>query len=214
MKLPRWKESFWSNLLSTWRRVPFIADRPQNIFTPPFSLYCAISSTSCNCIGPIWFMMPKEICNEKNTPPKGFWFCRPSMKPLLSFIWVFLFNSCAPIWSDWKPSATRVNQKVPWLLFRPNLRRFHTNERHICLWAALHLFCEKTIMDQLPPRLLFRYSQNKPLGTTDVGGCAMCLWLFSSTWEDYRNFGMCLCYLIVWFVADGRSFQTICNMLA
>ena len=24
--------------------------------------------------------------------------------------------------------------------------------------------------------------------------CAMCLWLLSSTWEDYRNFGMCLCH--------------------
>ena len=58
----------------------FYSRPPSQYFTPPFSLYCAISSTSCNCIGPIWFMMPKEIDNEKNTLPKGFWFCRPSMK--------------------------------------------------------------------------------------------------------------------------------------
>ena len=101
------------------------------------------------------------------------------------------------------------------MLFRPNLRRFHTNERHICLGAALHLFCEKTIMDQLPPRLLFRYSPNKPLGTTDVGGCAMCnvfviIIIHLGRLQKLWNVPLSL----VWWVADGRSFQKICNMLA
>ena len=71
MKLPlKMKRIFLEQFTLHVETSALYSRPPSEYFTPPFSLYCAISSTSCNCIGPIWFMMPKEIDNEKNNPPK------------------------------------------------------------------------------------------------------------------------------------------------